>query len=98
MTETTGRILKQADVRVQGQFHLNLNQGTLTEPGGQNNVQVMPEVRLIENNREFAIIELTCSCGRKTQVKCRYTGDNPVANPGESNEMPTPENPTQTQT
>ena len=98
MPETTGRILREADVSVQGRFHLNLNQGPATEPGGQNNVQVTPVVRLVENNGEFAVIELTCSCGQKTQVKCKYAGDNPADNPGEAGETPAPEKPIRNQT
>jgi len=91
MTETTARILRQDDVSIKGRFHLALNRGPATEPGGQNNTQVTPAVRLVENNHEFAVIELTCSCGRKTQIKCRYTGDNPAGNPGEPGEPPAPE-------
>ncbi len=98
MPETTGRILRQADVRVKGRFHLASNQGPATEPGGRNNVQVTPVVRLIENNHEFAVIELTCSCGQKTQVKCKYAGDNSAANTGEAAETPTPEKAIQNQT
>lgn len=34
--------------------------------------QVPQEVRIIESNSEYAIIEVTCSCGAKSHIQCNY--------------------------
>lgn len=35
-------------------------------------VQVPQEARIIESNNEYAIIEVTCSCGAKSHIQCNY--------------------------
>lgn len=30
------------------------------------------EARIIESNAEYAIIEITCSCGTKSHIQCNY--------------------------
>ncbi len=31
------------------------------------------QARIIESNDEYAILELTCSCGTKTHIQCNYS-------------------------
>ena len=31
------------------------------------------QARIVESNDEYAIIEIVCSCGRKTSVQCNYS-------------------------
>ena len=67
-----GRILRGDNIKVEGKFQLG---STLTKTTSQvaNNVHSgEPQVRVIENNSEFTIIEVTCSCGTKTSVKCEH--------------------------
>jgi hypothetical protein len=33
---------------------------------------VAPQARIVENHPKFADIEITCSCGTKTYVRCEY--------------------------
>jgi hypothetical protein len=30
------------------------------------------QARIVESNTDYAIIEVTCSCGQKTHVQCNY--------------------------
>lgn len=74
MSKPVGRILKGSDVKLEGQFHLGVTQ---VEPGspkeGKEHVPLAaPEVRIVENHPEFAVIEVTCSCGTKTHLRCEY--------------------------
>jgi hypothetical protein len=74
MGKTTGHILKAGDVKLEGQLHLDLwnaQTGTSKEKGAALSA---PQARVIENQQEFAILEITCSCGRKICLKCEYGG------------------------
>ena len=31
------------------------------------------QARIVESNDEYAVIEIVCSCGRKTSVQCNYS-------------------------
>jgi hypothetical protein len=30
------------------------------------------QARIVESNTDYAIIEVTCSCGQKTHIQCNY--------------------------
>lgn len=77
MTNTTGRILKSSEVNLQGRVVLDnfqTPQNTAEAKGRDSGSQSLsaPKVRIVENCAEFAIIEITCPCGTKTNVKCEY--------------------------
>ena len=74
MEKQVGRVLKANNVRMQGSYRLDVDQN------GRNSVDTdkintlggTSQVRIIEKNETFAVIEITCSCGKKTQVKCEF--------------------------
>lgn len=73
MGKVTGHILKNKDIKLEGQFHLDLGQ-TASTPARKSNVAfVTPQVHIVENHPEFAVIEIICSCGTKTHIRCEYT-------------------------
>lgn len=74
MSKITGRILKSDEVKLEGQFRLDLAQVQSQKggPKGQSPSLKAPQVRIVENHPEFADIEITCSCGIKTHLKCEY--------------------------
>jgi hypothetical protein len=84
MMQTTSRILKSSDVEVEGQFHLDLGHPAQSAPNNKN-AAAIPKVRIIENQNEFAVVEVICSCGRKTVVRCEY------GNAAAANTLPRPE-------
>jgi hypothetical protein len=76
MARISGRILKSDDVKLGGQFHLDPARGASAGGGPQNssNVLAAPQVRVLENHPEYAVIELTCTCGTSTRLRCEYAG------------------------
>ena len=74
MEKTTGRVLKSSDVKFEGCVQLDASQ---PKPSTQK-VKSAPQVRIIQNNPEFALIEVICSCGIKTSLKCEYTVTQPT--------------------
>ena len=75
MRKTTGRILKADNIKIEGQFQLALDQSAMGPPSGQASTSTdTPSACIVENHPEFAIVEITCSCGTKTRLKCEYAG------------------------
>ena len=74
MRKTAGRILKESDVKLDGQFTLDIVQtetGSSREPAAD---LVEPKVRIVESQSEFSVIEITCSCGTSMFLRCEYAG------------------------
>jgi hypothetical protein len=80
MMETSRRILKKDDVELDGRYQLDLGPGKFQahEPASGNTVASEPQARIIENQPEYAVIEVTCSCGTKVCLKCEYS-DNQIS-------------------
>lgn len=78
MARAAGHILKGNDVKLEGQFHLDV--GMVQPPMGSQKIssQVLsvPKARVVESYPEYAVIEVTCSCGVKTNLKCEFVGSN----------------------
>jgi hypothetical protein len=88
MATTAGRILKSDDVKLEGQFHLDVMKTGSNLPAHQHQggATVEPKVRIAENNPEFAIIEITCSCGNTVQLRCEYANVKTEENPQNQDE------------
>ena len=72
MRNTTGRILKESDVKLDGQFTLDIVQtekSSSIEPAAD---LVEPKVRIVESQADFSVIEITCSCGTSMFLRCEY--------------------------
>ncbi len=74
MIRTAGRILKSNDVKLEGQFHLDVANAGSDSPKQQVVPLSEPQVHILENHPEYAVIEVTCSCGTKMSLKCEYAG------------------------
>lgn len=82
MAETLGRILKSDDVELEGRYLLDVApESTGGEPQLKSAPVAAVQARILENHPEYAIIEVTCSCGRKVCLKCKYTGVQSPENP-----------------
>jgi hypothetical protein len=67
-----GYIIKNKDVNTKGSVKLELPQlSSSPSPPTQRNT-CPAEAKVIKTTNSFAIIEVTCSCGRKVQLKCQY--------------------------
>jgi len=87
MPQTVARILKGSDVNIEGRFQLGFAH-TAVGPNGKNINLMPPQVRIVEKQPGFAVIELTCSCGQKTHVRCDYAEPNAQAEPQNQNNKP----------
>lgn len=79
MVNRTVKVVKNNQVQVSGSVCLTPTStaGTLrlkpaTSQTDVQTAQVPQEARIIESNNEYAIIEVTCSCGAKSHIQCNY--------------------------
>lgn len=80
MPKSTRHVLKAAEVVVTDPLRLSIDSSAATVSCGRSRtVGEGSTVRLVENHPEYAVIEITCPCGRSTQVRCDYAATNPPA-------------------
>ena len=73
MEKAAIHVLKSNDVKLEGRFRLDVGQGVPTTANKRNAASSPPQVRIVENHPEFAVLELVCGCGAKTNIRCEYT-------------------------
>ena len=78
MMQTMNRVLKSDEVEMDGRCHLDIGRCASSAQPGKNNNSIAAKARILDNTGEYALIELICSCGKKTLVRCEY-GDVPAA-------------------
>ena len=73
MGKPGNNILKSQDIKLEGSFVIKPAR-TAAVPANTPvpNANIKPQVGIVENQQEFAVIEVTCSCGTKTRIKCNY--------------------------
>ena len=72
MQKRTGQVLKSGQVELEGKFQLNPAQTQVNRPRPNNSVSAAPQVRILENNPEYAVIGVTCCCGTEMSIRCDY--------------------------
>jgi hypothetical protein len=72
MGKTAGHILKADNVKLEGQLHLDLWNAQAATPKEKGAASSASQARVVENHEEFALLEVTCSCGNKIYLKCEY--------------------------
>jgi hypothetical protein len=72
--ENTGRIIKGSEVKLEGTYRLGGAQAGVQSAAPRERVvpSAAVQARIIESQPQYAIIEVTCSCGTKTQIRCEY--------------------------
>ncbi len=89
MAKTPRHILKGNNVKLEGQFHLDVGQIGTTRPKGASAALATPQARIVENHPEFAVMEITCSCGTKTYLRCEFgNAESPAENAEIENGLP----------
>ena len=68
----TGRVLKSNNVNIEGKFHLGMSQVNSDYPGDMNAVIKKPQATIIENNEEYVVIQINCSCGQAICIRANY--------------------------
>lgn len=71
MDQPLGRVLKAEDVQLQGTYHLTYGQSGGV-PAAAANTVAGPQVRMLEQHADYAVIEVTCACGTTSRVRCEY--------------------------
>jgi hypothetical protein len=90
MVQTPSRILKSNDVEVEGLLHLDFGHSAASAKNTRNTAGASL-VRMLENQNEYAVMEVTCPCGRKTIIRCDYGNAASVKN-SSSRPEPSPAN------
>jgi hypothetical protein len=72
MDETPGHVLKSNDVKVEGHFRLDADIAVSAQAKSGNAMLAQPQVLVVENHPEFAVMEVTCRCGDKIHIRCEY--------------------------
>ena len=72
MKKPAGNILKSSDVKFEGSFHLDVEPADSATPQQKNLAHAPPQVHIVENHPDFAVLEITCSCGTKSYLRCEY--------------------------
>ncbi|MFA5424026.1 MAG: hypothetical protein WC374_09245 [Phycisphaerae bacterium] len=66
------RILKSSDFEMAGKVQLPGFAANGSPSMKTAAVSSPAQAAVVENNSEFALIEVTCPCGQKTVIKCEY--------------------------
>ena len=72
MQKTMGHVLKSNQVEFEGRVQLGLSLPRTNKTKKTTTTAQTQQVRIVESNPEYALIEITCCCGVKTCVKCEY--------------------------
>jgi len=72
MRSTFSRIIKASDIKVEGKFTLDLVPVESASTKQISTALVEPQVRIVDSKPEFSVIEITCSCGEKINLRCEY--------------------------
>jgi len=75
--KTMRRILKAAEVVLDAPVQLTLDPDATPGGCGSKPVSGGPTARIVQTHAEYAVIEVTCACGRTIQVRCDYVSGNP---------------------
>jgi hypothetical protein len=70
--KTSQHVLKANKVRFEGTFHLGLTPAASAGGDKRTGGSVAPRIRIAENHSDYAIVEVLCSCGKTTYVRCDY--------------------------
>jgi hypothetical protein len=80
MEKASTHILKGDQVQFDGAFQLN-SAVSARQPVRKKHMpapSIPAGAIIVEQNKEFAIVEVTCSCGKKIPVKCIYANQAPA--------------------
>lgn len=72
MTQTTGKILKSDQVNFEGSYQLGLSQANHSTPENMNTIVKSPQVKILENNKGYVVIQVTCTCGKQIILRGEY--------------------------
>ena len=78
MLKTARHILKANQVAFDGPLHLGLDPAGRPYGTTAPCDSAGPSARVTQNHPQYAIIEVTCACGKTTYIRCDYAAANPA--------------------
>lgn len=70
------QVLKANEVQFEAPMQLDLDPGPKSSARGPQPACAAPsmpaQARIAESHAEYALVEVTCSCGQTTYVRCEY--------------------------
>jgi hypothetical protein len=73
MMETV-TVLKQQQIKTTGRCRLPIRvAGTSAGPSAVRPAGGTPQVKLVENTADYAILEVICGCGQSLFIQCQYS-------------------------
>jgi hypothetical protein len=72
MPKMTRRVLKAREVQWQGSLRLDLDPKAAPGASASPHASAPARIRIAENHAQYALVEVTCSCGKTTFVRCEY--------------------------
>jgi hypothetical protein len=73
MLKTARHVLKADEVTFDPPLQLGLDAAVRSSGASPQGVVTAPSVRIAESYPEYAVIEVTCACGKTTYIRCDYT-------------------------
>lgn len=73
MLKTTGRVLKAGQVQWQGSLRLDVHPKAGSGAEVPSDAAAPAKIRIVENQSQFALFEVTCACGKTMFVRCEYS-------------------------
>ncbi len=70
MPKTLRHVLKADEVAFEGPLQLSIDPAV--RRAGARPVPTGPSVRIIQSHPDHAVVEVACSCGRTTHIRCEY--------------------------
>ncbi len=87
-----GNVIRADSIELGDKIQIDAPQVTAEQGQPKSTGCAVPQAVIVERQPEFAVVEITCSCGKKTHVKCEYGGTNPAAqNPQPANQAVPPQ-------
>ena len=77
MRKKLARILKADNVKLEGRFRLDTDRAGPILSSKKSTGSGTPQVRIVEKDIEFAVIEIICPCGTRTALRCEYADVGP---------------------
>jgi hypothetical protein len=77
-----GHVLKANQVRLEEPVRLSIGGMSATHHPGADATEAPARIRVTESNADFAVLEVTCSCGKVIQVHCEYAHAGAAPVPG----------------
>ncbi len=72
MTQVARQVLKAAEVALNSPIRMSLDPSAMAEGAASPSSPTASGVRIVQNHPEYVVIEVTCPCGRTTQIRCDY--------------------------